>query len=168
MRAGFGFCKKLSNVCGIVPCWFSTRVFKLFFFYFYFVLFFWQNTRESQFSSPPCTLWNDSRCLIKEQKIQTRVIEKFCRFSTCRNEKVFTLWNVSFARIRVTIFHSNWLLLERERESHFRTVIALNNNVLIIIRYTRDSRSIICPFRLSHVQHVSYSRMRIRSRTFKK
>lgn len=56
----------------------------------------------------------------------------------------------------------------RERESHFRTVIALNNNVLIIIRYTRDGRSIICPFRLSHVQHVSYSRMRIRSRTFKK
>ena len=35
---------------------------------------------------------NDSRCLIKEQKIQTRVIEKFCRFSSrAENEKVFTL-----------------------------------------------------------------------------
>lgn len=37
---------------------------------------------------------------------------------------------------------------ERERESHFRTVIASNNNVLIII-YSYARRSIICPFRLS-------------------
>lgn len=95
--------------------------FLLSFFYFILFYFFWQNTRESQFSSPPpppssCALWNDSRCLIKEQKIQTRVIEKFCRFSSrAENEKVFTLWYVSpFAGIRVTIFRSkNWLLLER-------------------------------------------------------
>lgn len=151
---------------GIVPCWFSTRVFKLFFsslfFLFYFVLFLLTKyARIAIFQSLPlpssCALWNDSRCLIKEQKIQTRVIEKFCRFSSrAENEKVFTLWYVSpFAGIRVTIFRSkNWLLLERvlyrerERESHFRTVIASNNNVLIII-YSYARRSIICPFRLS-------------------
>lgn len=118
--------KKNCSMRGIVPCWFSTRVFKLFFsslfFLFYFVLFLltkYARIAIFQSSPPPpssCALWNDSRCLIKEQKIQTRVIEKFCRFSSrAENEKVFTLWYVSpFAGIRVTIFRSkNWLLLER-------------------------------------------------------